>query len=89
MKRKLSDGHSQCDGTVKRSAPTPTGVLMSTRVSKRLLEKELLKSVGGQLPLAASQADASRMAEKMVDENGFLKDEECLEQGRYPLFIGR
>ena len=37
---------------------------------------DLLKSIDGLPPIAASRADASRIAEEMVDENGFFKDEE-------------
>ena len=66
---------------LKRTAPVKRAWRMlspqciSTRVSNRLIEKDLLKSDGRRPPVAASRADASRLGEEMVDEDGFVKDE--------------
>jgi hypothetical protein len=81
-KANLSDGEVR---SIRRTAPVARGVIIiSTRASKRLIEMDLLKSYGGLPPIAASRAHASRIAEEMVDENGFFKDEE-----HTPLVLGR
>jgi hypothetical protein len=84
LKRRTKSSNGEV-GSARRTAPVPRGVIVSTRRSKRFIEMDLLKSYGGLPPLVASRAVASRIAENMVDDNGFVKDDEVwtLLDGRF------